>query len=173
MPFGLRTLVGPGRWNRSPWERAILKGEGPSHCIVYRHSAVICAKKTIEMPFWLCAWMGPRNHVRWGSRSPWEGTILGERGIHCKVDFVPSAVQKRLKRSICRLGCGLGWAKGSRSSFVFTRWCQCAFMEGHIGANWEIQLNCLSADGDVVMCQITLTTCYYICKKTYQFKTLC
>ena len=34
-------------------------------------------------------------------------------------DFLRRAVQKRLNRSICRLGCGLGWAEGSTNSVVF------------------------------------------------------
>jgi len=34
-------------------------------------------------------------------------------------------VRKRLNQSICRLGCGLGWAKESTSSIVFSRLRQC------------------------------------------------
>jgi len=55
------------RWgSRSPWERAILRGgNGASHCKVYGHSAVICAKtaEPIEMPFGLMVWMDRRNCV--------------------------------------------------------------------------------------------------------------
>jgi len=43
------------------------------------------------------------------------------------------------------LGCGLGWAEGSTSSIVFTSWCQCALMGGHIGVTWRIRLNHPSA----------------------------
>ena len=32
----------------------------------------------------------------------------------------------------------------STRSVVFARWRPCALMGGHIGATWEIQLNCLS-----------------------------
>jgi len=59
-----------------------------SDCKVYGHSAVICAKtaEPIEMPFGLWTWMGPRNRVlHGGSDPPWEETILGENGAHCKV----------------------------------------------------------------------------------------
>jgi len=60
---------------------------------------------------------GPRE-----SRSPWEGAILGKGAPIVKyMDFLPWAEEKRLNRSICRLGCGLGWAEGSTSSVVFSR----------------------------------------------------
>ena len=39
---------------------------------------------------------------------------------------------KRLYRSICRLGCGLGWAEGSTNSIVFARWRHCALWEGSL-----------------------------------------
>ena len=54
-------------------------------------------------------------------------------------------MQKRLNRSRCRLGCGLGWAEGSKFNRI-RRLRQCAPMRGHIG-------------GDAALCQITLTTC--------------
>jgi len=54
-------------------------------------------------------------------------------------------VQKRLNRSICRLGCGLGWTEGSTSSIVLARWHQCDFIGGHICATWRIRLNHPSA----------------------------
>jgi len=40
-------------------------GKGASHCKLWGHSAVICAKtaEPIEMPFGLWARMGRRNHV--------------------------------------------------------------------------------------------------------------
>ena len=56
-------------------------------------------------------------------------------------DILPWAVQKWLNRSICRLGCGLGWTEGSTSSIVFDMWRQCAHMGGHNGATWRIRLN--------------------------------
>ena len=54
-------------------------------------------------------------------------------------------MQKRLNRSICRLGCELGWAEGSISSIIFARWRQCAQMGGHIVATWRIRLSHPSA----------------------------
>jgi len=98
-----------------PWKGAIF-GERP--IVKYRegHSAVICAQtaEPMVMPFGLWARTDPRNRKLNGAEiSPWEGTILGERG--------EGAVQKRLNRSICHLGYGLGWAEGSTSSIVFAR----------------------------------------------------
>jgi len=65
-----------------PMVRAILMGEGSSHCKVPGHSAVICAQQAeaIEMPFGLWAQTGPRNHVLDGGLDPpWVRAILGER----------------------------------------------------------------------------------------------
>jgi len=41
------------------------EGERGAYCKVYGHSAVICTKTAypIEMPFWLWARMGHRNHM--------------------------------------------------------------------------------------------------------------
>jgi len=50
-------------------------------------------------------------------------------------------VQKRLNRSICRIGCRLEWAEGCTNSIVFARWCQCALMEGHVAVTCRITLN--------------------------------
>jgi len=73
---------------------------------------------------------------------------------------MPSSVQKRLNRSICCLGCGLRWTKGSKSSIAFDRWCQCALMEGHEGT--MVAPGEYDWCGDAASCQITLTTgCYY------------
>jgi len=69
MVFGLRTRVGQGNHIldgvKIPlWEGAILRGKGATHCKVWGHSAVICAKmaELVEMPFGLLARMSPRNH---------------------------------------------------------------------------------------------------------------
>jgi len=61
MPFWFRTRVGQLGTTYSmgvqifPWEGAILRGQRASHCKVYGHSAVICAKtaEPIAMPFGL------------------------------------------------------------------------------------------------------------------------
>jgi len=70
MPFGLRARMGPGNYVLDgvpdpPIGRRNFEREGASHCKVYGHSAVICAKtaEPIEMPFGLCARMGSRNRV--------------------------------------------------------------------------------------------------------------
>jgi len=56
-------------------------------------------------------------------------------------DFLPWAVQKRLNRSNCRLGCGLGWAEGSTRSIVFARVRQCALIGRHSGEyDWTVRL---------------------------------
>jgi len=104
------------------------------------------------MSFGLWARTGPMNHVLDGGPDPpWQWTIF----VKYK-DFLQWAVQKRLNRTICRLGCGLGWAERSTSSIIFTRRRQCAHMGGHIGAIWRIRLN----GGDGVLCQVTLITCF-------------
>ena len=99
------------------------------------------------MPFGLWARTGPRNHKLDGVQIPY-----GKRQFLEKVaptveyrDFLLWAMQKRLNRSICCLSCALGWAEGSTSSIVFSRWRQYALMDGHIGATWRIRLNCPSA----------------------------
>jgi len=59
--------------------------------------------------------VGPGNHVLDGSPDPpIEGAIFCGKG-HPFVkyrDALRSSVQKRLNRSRCCLGCGLGWAQG-------------------------------------------------------------
>jgi len=50
-------------------------------------------------------------------------------------------VQKRLNRSICRIGCGLQWAEGCTSSIVFARWRQRALTEGHVTVTCRITMN--------------------------------
>jgi len=71
--FGLRTREGPRNhvvdWGpHPPWEGAILRGKGASHCKVYGRSAVIREKtaEPIQMPLGLWARMGRRSHLRWG-----------------------------------------------------------------------------------------------------------
>jgi len=44
--------------------------------------------------------------IRWRSRSPMGSGKFGGRGAHW--DGLPWALQKRLNRSRCSLGCGLG-----------------------------------------------------------------
>ena len=56
-------------------------------------------------------------------------TLLGTPLRPCSLPR-PSAPQKRLNRSRCRLGCELGRVQGSMNE-----------MEVHIGATWRIRLN--------------------------------
>ena len=69
--------------------------------------------ESIEMPFGLKTRVGPENRVLDGGPDPpWKGAILmGERGVPLYRDTLRSSVQKRLNRSRCRLGCGLGTAQ--------------------------------------------------------------
>ena len=54
-----------------------------------------------------------------GSRSPREGAPLWKASPIVKYrDFLPSAVQKRLNRSICRFGCGLVDSGGPKEAQV-------------------------------------------------------
>ena len=68
LPFGLRTLVGPGKHVLDRRSR-IFDREWASHCKVYGHSTVVCAKtaEPIQMPFGLWARIGTRNYVIDGS----------------------------------------------------------------------------------------------------------
>jgi len=124
---------------------------GLSVCLSVCHTIVSPAKanEVIEMPFGLRTWVGP-NHVLDGAQIPHGKGQLEERRAHCKYrDFLPSRVQERLNRSVCRLDCGLGWAERSTISIVFARWRQCA-------------LNTVEPSmcgGDAACCQITLTIC--------------
>ena len=56
---------------------------------VRRSVAVVSPAKMaepIEMPFWFCARMDPRNHVLHGDPDlSWEGAILRGRAAYCKV----------------------------------------------------------------------------------------
>jgi len=94
---------------------------------------------SVVMPFGLLARSGSRNHELNGSPDPpWEGQLWGKGSpIVNYWDLVLWAVQKRLHRSICRLGCGLGWAEGSTSSIVFTRWRQYASNVGTLAPPGE------------------------------------
>jgi len=61
--------------------------------------------KLIKMQSGLWAWMGPKNRVRWGSRSPTGRAILRGKGLSIvKYRDALSFVQKQLSRSRCHLG---------------------------------------------------------------------
>jgi len=130
---------------------------------VFRSVTLVSPAKTaelIEMPFGLWAQMGPRNHVLDGVHIPIRRGILGERAPIVKYrDFLPWAVQKLLHQSICRLGCGLGWAKGSTNWIGFARWQMCPPRRAH----WRHLANAIEPSvcgGNAAFCQTTFTTCY-------------
>ena len=125
----------------------IFGGEWASHC-KFRHtlrSGHLCKDGwTARDGIWVVGSDSPKESwVRWGSRSPYGmGKFLGKEETVVKYrNFLPWAVHKRLNRSACRFGCGLGWAEGITSSIIFVRWRQCALM----GATWRIRLNRLAA----------------------------
>jgi len=79
----------------------------------------VCLSVTLKKPckngaVWAEDSARPRGPcIRWGPNHPWEGAILRGKGspIVKYRDTLRSSVQKRLNRSICRLGCGLRLAK--------------------------------------------------------------
>jgi len=148
-PVGLRTRVGPGNHvldggSDPQWEGQFWRWKGRP-IVKYRETMRSSVQKRLNRSRCrLGCWLGwaKESRNRWVQIPVWEGAILGAKGAHCKVwDFLPWAVQKRLNRSICRLGYELGWADGSSSSVVFARWRQCALMGWHIGATWRIRWN--------------------------------
>ena len=112
------------------------------------HSAVICANTSEPIDDSRC---------RLGRRLAWAQDIVCYMGVqmtHLKGQFwwigapivnytqyLPLTVQKRLNRSICRLGCGLEWAEGCTNSIAFARWRQCALMGGYVAVTCRITLN--------------------------------
>ena len=90
----------------------------------YRSSSVVCQSVsqsvTVVCPAKMrcrlgCGSGGPRNHALDGVPDPhWKGQFWEEkrRPVVKYRDTLRWAVQKRLNRSRCRLGCGLGLAQG-------------------------------------------------------------
>ena len=105
------------RWgSKFPHGKGQLWG-GNGHPIV-KSSAVICAKmaQPIEMPFWLRAWMGPRNHVLDGVQIPIERGNFGFSRFRTAHGTVSSGTlvpppSGRLKsiESFCHEPCKNGW----------------------------------------------------------------
>jgi len=119
---------------------------------------------------WVVDLAGPKEPcIKRGSRSRingyfWGGKVVQFWGKRASIvkhrDFLPWAVQKRLNVAICHFSCGCRWAQGSTSSIVFARWRQCASWRAH----WRHLANTIEPSvccSDAVLCQITLTTCYY------------
>jgi len=117
-------------WGPDSHGKGQVFGEKGRPIVKYRVGTVytiVCAKtaEPIEMPFGLCDRMGPRNYKLWGPGPPiGMGNFWRKARPLCYRDFLPWAGQKRLNRSTCRLGCGLGlgWAEGSTSSIIFATW---------------------------------------------------
>jgi len=63
----------------------------------------------------------------------------GQRTDSIGRTVLQTVAQKRLKRSICRLRCGLEWAEVCTSSIAFARWCQSA--RRHSSVIWAKWLN--------------------------------
>ena len=103
--------------------------------------------ETIKLPFAFWTRVGPMNHILNEVHMPtWEGAIVsGKQANHCKI-WRHSAVvcAKTLNWSRYLFGCGLDWAEVCTSSIVFTRWHQCALMEGHVAVTCRITLDRLS-----------------------------
>jgi len=125
-------------------EAVILRGQGRP-IVKYRDTLQSPVQKrlnhdAIVMPFGLWAQNSPRNHELDGVQIPHKkGQFWGKGSSIVKYrDFLPWAVHKLPNWSICRLGCGLGWAEGSTSSIVFARRRQCARMAGHMP--WLFQI---------------------------------
>jgi len=148
LPFAFRTRVGPlnhvlNEVQMPTWKGQFWGGNRQTN-VKYRHSTVVCAKmaESIKVPLAcglaraksMCYMGGPDPH---GNRQFW---WIGAPIVKYR-HFLPWAVQKRLNRSICRIGCGLQWAGGCTSSIVFARWRQCALMEGHVAVTCRITLN--------------------------------
>jgi len=101
-------------------------------------------------------WKATIKRIKRGSRSPMRRGNFWGKGLRFLLyrDFLPRAVQKRLNRSICHLG---GQMKHS-----FNRIHQVAPMCPHGRAHWRHLANTIEpsvCSGDVILCQITLTTC--------------
>ena len=109
--------------SRSPWEGVIFGGKG--RLLQQQHCRDLCKKGwTNRDAVWVMD-SGGLKRVLDGTQIPHaKGAITG--GHDMPYDTLPWAIHKWLHRSISRLSCGLGWAKGSTSSIVFA----IAFHEG-------------------------------------------
>jgi len=99
-------------------------------CDCYRPRSVVCSvcllvclsvtlvspaktAEPIDTPFGLRTRMGMGNHVLdWAKIPLGKGQFWGERGVPLwSIWTLRSSMEKRLNRSRCRLGWGLGWAQ--------------------------------------------------------------
>ena len=145
-----------------PWEGAVMRGKGASHCNVQGHSAITCAKtaEPIVMPFVLWAQNCPRNQVRvrQGPDARMRRGNFGERVARCKIQGLSAVSCAEMAKPI-KLPFGL-WTRVDRMKFNQIR--QVAPMCPHGRAHWRHLANTTEVSacgGDEVLCQITLTTC--------------
>ena len=125
MPFGLRTRVGPRNHVldgvQMPHGKRQFWGETGRPVVKYRGILRWAVQKWLNQSrYRLDCGIGWVQKSRTGwimevQISQLEGAILRGKGrLNVKYgDALACAVQKRLNRSSCRLGCGLGRAKGS------------------------------------------------------------
>ena len=137
-PIVVQIPHGKGKFVGEEWHAPTCRG----------HSAVTCAKtaEPIEMPCGLSARVRSVNHVLDGVQIP-VCKKSNVRGQDTPDDNLPSAMQKRLKRSRCHLRCGLEWTEGSMC---------------YTGAHWHHLANMAERSmcgSNTALCQIILTTC--------------
>jgi len=140
-------------------------GESVAHCKVWGLSAVSCAEtaEPINLPFGSWTWVGWRkhkfNHIRKVAQmcTMW---ILFTRWHQC--------TWRHLCRELCKNGwthrfaiwiVDWGWPKEAQFNCI----CQMAPMCPHGKAHWRYLANTIEPviGDDAVLCQITLTTCYW------------
>jgi len=117
---------------------------------VCRSATVLSPAKTaepIEMPFGLRTRVGPGNHdcIRWGSRSPWQGAILGREESTVSTGTFCCELCKAAERVDLPFGL---WTRAGRRKHRFNRIRQVAPTcphRKHSGATWRIRLSRPSA----------------------------
>jgi len=146
MPFGLWARTGPRNHElhglQIPHDKGQFWGKGPL-IVKYRDFLPWAVRKRLDRLIchlgcglgWAELSTSSIIFATWCQCAQFQSYSQG--GTSVPDDSVPWAVQKPLNRSICHLGCGLWWTKGSTSSVVFTRWCQCAHVGGHLGTTSE------------------------------------
>jgi len=119
-------------------------------CTTTLNISCVQIAELIEMPFWLWARVGSKNLV-WGPDSPCEGTIFRGKNMpgYARRHYAMSCA-KIDNRSRCLLHCGLKWAEGSMC---------------YMGAHWHNVANTTETSvcrSNAVLCQITVTSCYWL-----------
>jgi len=121
--------------------RPIVTDRGWSIDSVCRSSDTCKKHEPTEMPFGLRTRLGSGNHVLDGVQIPHvKGHLLGEGHARaCPMTLCRELCKKWLNRSICRLGCGLGWPNEAQAQSHSPGGASV------IGASWRIRLNRPSA----------------------------